>query len=152
MTQNHVRTAPYQGHALSQQSLSGSSLRCSLNAAGKKPAFAISVTMSTPNILVACKHPYLVIRKNKLDPEHALVEYNKLLIDLVNTATCFNLNIGKHGTRTKCCCLHDLQGGEDQERLTYAAEHMWHCFNLTGVNQHWLVTQWICLQDKTNKK
>ena len=64
----------------------------------KKNASSISVTMSTPNILVACKHPYLVIRKNKLDPEHALVEYNKLLIDLVNTTTCFNLNIGKHGT------------------------------------------------------
>jgi hypothetical protein len=29
---------------------------------------------------------------------------------------------------------------------------MWHFFNLTGVNQHQLVTQWIHLKDKTNKK
>jgi hypothetical protein len=48
--------------------------------------------------------------------------------------------------------LHDLQGGEDQERLPYAAEYMWHFYNLTGVNQHQLATQWICLKDKTDKK
>jgi hypothetical protein len=29
---------------------------------------------------------------------------------------------------------------------------MWHFFNLTGVNQHQLVTQWIRLKDKTDKK
>jgi hypothetical protein len=61
------------------------------------------------------------------------MEYNKFLIDLVNTETCFNMNIGKHA-RTECCCLHDLREGEDQERLPYAAKHMWHFFNLAGVN------------------
>jgi hypothetical protein len=107
--------------------------------------------MSTPNVLVACKHPYAVIRQNKLDREHALVAYNKFLTDLVSKDACFNLNVGKHAL-TKCCCLHDLRGGEDQERLAYAAEHMWHFHNLNGANQHRLVTQWIRLKDKTNKK
>jgi hypothetical protein len=107
--------------------------------------------MSTPNVLVACKHPYLVVRKNKLDRELALIKYNKFLIDLVNKESCYNLNIGKHA-RTKCCCLHNLRGGEDHERLPYAAEHMWHFNSLTGFNQHQLVTQWIRLKDKTDKK
>ena len=92
--------------------------------------------MSSPNVLVACKHPYSVIRKNKLDRQHALVEYNKFLNDLVNTkAMCFNLNRGKHA-HTRCCCLHYLRGGTDQERLAFAAEHMWHFHNLNVVNQH----------------
>jgi hypothetical protein len=36
--------------------------------------------------------------------------------------------------------------------VAYAAEHMWHFHNLNAINQHQLVTQWIRLKDKTDKK
>mgnify|MGYP000750976887 CR=1 FL=1 len=108
------------------------STRCALNDAGSKNSLPISGTMLSPNILVACKHPYLLIRKNKLNRQHALVEYNQFLTELVNNECCVNINVSK-STPTKCCCLHDLRGGEGQERLAYAAEHMWYFHNLNRI-------------------
>jgi hypothetical protein len=115
----------------------------------EKLAAVISCTMASPNILAACIHPYSTIRKNNHGHEHAIVEYKKFLIELVNKETCFNLNISKIAL-SKCTCLHDLR--EDEERLGYAAEHMWYFGNLTNDNQHQLVSQWIRYKDKIEKK
>ena len=143
-----MRTAHHWHHAWSQQSLSAA-IRCCLNASGEKAELAINNTMASPNTLVASKHPYSTIRKsNHLDREHALIEYNKFLTDLVNGETYFNINIGKYA-HSKWASLHDLWGNED--RISYAAEHMWHFHNLNSINHHQLVTQWIRLQDRRTR-
>jgi hypothetical protein len=61
------------------------------------------------------------------------------------------VNVGKQA-KSKCCCLHGPQGGEDKERLPHAAGHMWHFNNLDSVNQHRLVAQCFFLKDQMDKK